>query len=314
MDVNIKEKCEKMIGSHKIVLFMKGNRKQPNCGFSSRVVGMLEELEVDYQTFNVLYDSGRTDEWGQNDPDIRGGMKEFSSWPTFPQLYVDQDFVGGCDIITELNQSGELAQLLGVTLEEVSLPKIECSEAMINVLKASLQKHDGGVHLEISKDFQYDIGIGPKQPGNFEVVVQGVPFYLSRGSAKRADGLKLDYDSRPEGGVLIDNPNEPQVGDLSVVDLKKWLDEGKDLAIFDVRGEDERAISKLAEAKPFDAEGQAFFATLAKDSTIVFQCRSGGRSMQAARHFALQGYTNVHNLVGGINAWSAQIDSSIPQY
>ena len=150
MDSRIKEKCEKMIGSHKIVLFMKGNRKRPNCGFSARVVGILDELEVDYQTFNVLYDPGKTEEWGQNDADIRGGMKEFSSWPTFPQLYVKQDFVGGCDIVTELNQSGELAELLGVKLEEVSLPQIECSESMINVLKVSLQKHDGGVHLEMT--------------------------------------------------------------------------------------------------------------------------------------------------------------------
>ena len=303
MDQGLKDKCEKMVNSHKVVLFMKGNRQRPNCGFSARVIGILEELDIDYQTYDVL-----------SEPDIRSGMKEFTNWPTFPQLYIEQEFVGGCDIITEMSQSGELASTLGVTLEEVSPPTVHCSEAFLNVIRASLQRYEGGVHLDITKDFQYDIGIGPKQPGNIEVLVDGVPFYFSRGAAKRADGIRLDYDSSPEGGVSIDNPNEPQVGDLSVAELKQWMDEGKELVVFDVRGEDERAISKIASAHPFNAEGQALLASLPKESTIVFQCRSGGRSLQAAKHFALKGYSNVYNLVGGINAWAAEIDTSLAQY
>ena len=100
MTEELRSKLQTMIDSHDVVLFMKGNREQPQCGFSSRVVGVLEELEAEYQTYNVF-----------SDPDIRSGMKDFSQWPTFPQLYVKQEFLGGCDVITEMMQSGELAPL-----------------------------------------------------------------------------------------------------------------------------------------------------------------------------------------------------------
>jgi monothiol glutaredoxin len=80
---------------------MKGNRLQPQCGFSARVVQILDSLLPEYTTVDVL----RT-------PEIREGIKEFSAWPTIPQLYVDGEFLGGCDIVTELYTSGELQQKL----------------------------------------------------------------------------------------------------------------------------------------------------------------------------------------------------------
>lgn len=140
-----------MVDSHDVVLFMKGNRQQPQCGFSARVVGILEELEIDYQTYNVF-----------SDQDIRSGMKDFSQWPTFPQLYIKQEFVGGCDLVTEMMQSGELPGMLGVKLEEVEPPTIHCSPNILSLFKESLETHQGGIHLEVTKNFQYDIFIGPK--------------------------------------------------------------------------------------------------------------------------------------------------------
>ena len=92
---------DRLVRSKPIVLFMKGNRRFPACGFSATVVGILDKLTSGYETVNIL-----------EDPEVREGMKEFSSWPTFPQLYVSGKFVGGCDIVTEMHQSGELAGLL----------------------------------------------------------------------------------------------------------------------------------------------------------------------------------------------------------
>ena len=89
------------ITNNKVMLFMKGNAMFPQCGFSARVVQILTHMGVPFQTANVLEDAG-----------LREGIKEFSSWPTIPQLYVDGEFVGGCDIITEMYQSGELEGLL----------------------------------------------------------------------------------------------------------------------------------------------------------------------------------------------------------
>ncbi len=89
------------IGSDRVVLFMKGNRSVPQCGFSATLVQILDTLVPDYTTVDVLAD-----------PEIREGIKEYSSWPTVPQLYVSGEFVGGCDIVRELFASGELEKLL----------------------------------------------------------------------------------------------------------------------------------------------------------------------------------------------------------
>ena len=105
-----KTKIEKIINQHDVVLFMKGTSKMPQCGFSSRVAGILNYLEVNFKDVNVL-----------EDDEIRQGIKDFSDWPTIPQLYVKNVFIGGSDIITEMTMSGELDQLL--TEEKVSFSR-----------------------------------------------------------------------------------------------------------------------------------------------------------------------------------------------
>lgn len=102
MDEATKTKIESALDKSRIVLFMKGSKHFPQCGFSAQVVQILKRMGVDeFHDVNILAD-----------PDVRQGMKEYSNWPTFPQLYVDRRFVGGCDIVTELFESGELEKLL----------------------------------------------------------------------------------------------------------------------------------------------------------------------------------------------------------
>jgi monothiol glutaredoxin len=91
----------KAVASNDVVLFMKGNKNFPQCGFSAQVVQMLGHLGVDYKDVNVL-----------DSMEVREGIKSFSNWPTIPQLYVKGEFVGGCDIVREMFQAGELQQLL----------------------------------------------------------------------------------------------------------------------------------------------------------------------------------------------------------
>ena len=88
------------VSTHDVVLFMKGTKAMPQCGFSSRVAGVLNYMGVEYQDVNVL-----------TDEELRQGIKEYSDWPTIPQLYIKGEFVGGCDIITEMTLSGELDQM-----------------------------------------------------------------------------------------------------------------------------------------------------------------------------------------------------------
>jgi monothiol glutaredoxin len=102
MSEDIRSRIEGLIKGNKVMLFMKGTRQFPACGFSNAVVQILKKETVPFETFNILADG-----------DVRQGLKEYSNWPTFPQLYIDGKFVGGCDIVTELHQSGELARELG---------------------------------------------------------------------------------------------------------------------------------------------------------------------------------------------------------
>ncbi len=109
-------RIKEIVDRSDVVLFMKGTKMMPQCGFSSRVAGVLNFMGVEYQDVNVLADPG-----------IRQGIKDFSDWPTIPQLYVKGEFVGGCDIITEMTLSGELDQLFeakGVTYDKAAAEKI----------------------------------------------------------------------------------------------------------------------------------------------------------------------------------------------
>lgn len=101
MQDEVRSRIDELIKNHRVMLFMKGNKTFPSCGFSARVVQILKHHGVEFETFNVLAD-----------PSIRDGIKEYSDWPTIPQLYVDGEFIGGCDIVTDMHNSGELGPLL----------------------------------------------------------------------------------------------------------------------------------------------------------------------------------------------------------
>lgn len=101
MDDATRQKIDSLVHDHKVVLFMKGTRNFPQCGFSNAVTQILNGLGVQFKDVNVLAD-----------PAIREGVKEYTQWPTVPQLYVGGKFVGGCDIVRELHGKGELAPLL----------------------------------------------------------------------------------------------------------------------------------------------------------------------------------------------------------
>ena len=105
MDASTKQRIEQLIGSSPVFVFMKGNKLMPQCGFSNNVVQILNALAVPFETFDVL-----------SDPEVRQGIKEFSDWPTIPQVYVNGEFIGGSDILIEMYNSGELREKLAVAL------------------------------------------------------------------------------------------------------------------------------------------------------------------------------------------------------
>lgn len=101
MEDSAREKIKASLEKNRVCLFMKGNRKHPECGFSAQVVQVLDVYGVNYETVDVLQD------WS-----VREGIKEYANWPTIPQLYVDEEFVGGCDIVTDMHRQGTLKETL----------------------------------------------------------------------------------------------------------------------------------------------------------------------------------------------------------
>ncbi len=99
--LELNEQIKQLINSSKVVLFMKGNAEMPMCGFSANTVGILKHLGIGFKTFNIL-----------NDQEIRQGLKEYSNWPTYPQLYINGKLIGGNDIVTEMYETGDLQELL----------------------------------------------------------------------------------------------------------------------------------------------------------------------------------------------------------
>lgn len=105
MDSQLQQRIQQLIGSSPIYVFMKGTKLMPQCGFSNNVVQILQSLGIPFASFDVL-----------SDPEIRQGIKEYSNWPTIPQVYVKGEFIGGSDILIEMYNSGELREKLEVAL------------------------------------------------------------------------------------------------------------------------------------------------------------------------------------------------------
>ena len=311
IDPGLRTRIQEIIDSDNVVLFMKGTRHFPQCGFSATVTQILSQLVPQYKTVNVL-----------TDPQIREGIKAYSEWPTIPQLYVKGKFVGGCDIVRELFQSGELQSMLGAPGAEAAAkpaaaagpaPKISVSAAAKQAIAAAKGNEQGTLRLEISPDFEHALSIDDPSDGDHQVDAGGIIVLVDPDSAQRANGVQIDYD---EGGAgfKVENPNEgPKVRQLTPAGLKAMLDEKKPFQFFDVRTPAEQERATLG-ARLLDEAALQDIDALDRDTPLVFHCHHGGRSQAAAERFVQAGFREVYNLSGGIDAWSLQIDPSIPRY
>ncbi len=303
----LRAKIEQLIKSDDIVLFMKGTKSFPQCGFSASVVNILNTMVPKYTTVNVL-----------SDPEIRQGIKEYSDWPTIPQLYVKGELIGGSDIVRNLHEAGELAGKLGVVLGPVTAPDIKVTATALEVLRGALGDADPGsvIHVSVDGSWEHGLDIGPPEKASASFEQGGVSFQIDRGSASRAAGLVIDFVEGPGGGGFkLDNPNRPaSVREITAKDLKALLDSGTVKELFDVRTQQERDRAKIDGAKLLDDKAMAYVDGLSKDTPIAFHCHHGGRSRNAAEHFLKKGFKTVYNLAGGIEAWSRDVDPKVPRY
>ncbi len=301
---SLQNKIASLLLTDRVVLFMKGNRRAPQCGFSAQVVQILDSMLPDYSTVDVLAS-----------PEIRDAIKQYSNWPTIPQLYVDSNFIGGCDIVREMSSTGELQKLFGVRESSPQVPTITVSESATKAFETAVTDAAGdSLRLQVTPEFEHDLYFGPRAAGDIEVRTNGPVFLLDKGSATRADGIHIDFVTGPNGGFKIKNPNEPvRAKPLSPQELKSLLDR-QEIVLFDVRPEDERKIASIPAARPLDADGQEYLFALDPNAPIALHCHHGIRSDSAAQQLIRHGFRNVYNLSGGIDAWSQAVDPAVPRY
>lgn len=307
--MSVETDIERIVADHPVVLFMKGTRTAPQCGFSARACDILDEYLEEYATVNVLAD-----------PRIREGVKTFSKWPTIPQLYVKSKFVGGSDIIHELTESGELADILGVKRLDLEQPTITMSKSAENAFlkfwEAEGDSEEPVVRLTIGSNWDPLLDLDLIRPGDLVIDMGELDLVMTRSTARRADGVKIDFIERGgQSGFKVENPNRPpMVKQLTVDELKQWMDQGKPHLLVDVRTDEERSTAKIEPSVQLDAAMRAQLEEMDRAQTIVFFCHRGSRSQQAANHLLNMGFTDVHNLQGGIDAWSMHVDPDVPRY
>src|ERR1043165_5224859 len=201
LDPATRKKIEQLVASDAVVLFMKGSRSFPQCGFSASVVNILNTLIPKYTTVNIL-----------SDADVRSGMKEFSDWPTFPQLFVKGEFVGGADIVRQMHESGDLETKLGDLVAPAKAPTVTVSPRAAKELSEALREGSPGdvIHLTITPAWEHQLDLGPQEASHVTVQSNGVTLQLDRASAGRGNGVTIDFIEASDGaGFKIDNPNRP---------------------------------------------------------------------------------------------------------
>ncbi len=300
-----REKIEDLIQQNRVVLFMKGTPKAPQCGFSSKTVGLLDSVLDNYKSVDVL-----------EDQEVREGIKVYGDWPTIPQLYIDGELVGGCDIVTAMFNNCELHEMLGVEAPDRTPPEVTITDAAAEKILEAMEGHEGiGLHFAVDAGWQSQFNLAPAEGHELKIETKGITMLFDLASAQRAQGAVIDWVESMQGaGLTINLPQAPEpVKQMSVSELKNGLDDNS-VILIDVRGSEEQALASLDAAKPMNSETMQLMEALPKDTALAFICHIGNRSQVAAEHFRKQGFTNVNNVVGGIDAWSKEVDSSVPEY
>ena len=296
LDPATRQRIQALLQDNRVVLFMKGEPRAPQCGFSASAAGALDALGVPYAHVDVLADAA-----------IREGIKQYGEWPTIPQLYIDGELVGGADIIGQMAASGQLHEVLGLPAPDRTPPGFSLTPAATAFLRKALDDAGDDYVLRIDVDGGYNarLQLAQRDPSLVTGEAAGIVAQFDLPSAQRARGMSIDFVDDARGrGLVIDNPNAPpKVRGMVPEEVARRVQAGS-LLLVDVRPPDERARAEAPVAHRHLDHGVDALEALPKDTAIAFLCRSGGRSAQAAEHFRQRGFREVYNVSGGINAWA----------
>ena len=304
----VRQRIDSLVSQDKVVVFMKGRRNAPECGFSTVVAEILDGYLEEYTAVDIL-----------GDAELRDGLREYSQWPTIPQVYVDGEFVGGVDVLRQLHEAGQLAEVFGDRTAALPPADLQVTQAAATAIRDALSQPEGEVflRLRVNSQFYNDLSVDPPQPGDITMVSCTITVVVDPATLRRAHGSVIDYVTQDdETGFRVDNPNVPAaVAQLIVSKFEQMIrDPAPGQRIIDVRTPQERRICAIESSELYDLDLRDELLALPRETPLVFCCHHGGRSQRLAEDFVAAGFRHVYNVVGGIDAWAREIDPKMARY
>ncbi|MDF1663027.1 MAG: Grx4 family monothiol glutaredoxin [Planctomycetota bacterium] len=315
-----KEAVKDVVTEDKIVVFAKGTKEVPRCGFSARAIQVVQSAGKPFKVVDIL-----------SDPSIRPALVAFSSWPTTPQVYLDGEFLGGSDIILELHESGELqkkiANSYGEEYKEVQdNQRVEVTDEAVKMVKEFMETDADFLRLSVqvkegARAYSLELDSHTSAATDLKWKVKGLTVIVAKTMSELFEKLEVSWVNKDgnEGFAVKEIGNPPALPvpiDIDKADLARLMrseiKEGK-LWIVDVREDDEWKSGHGEEAVhlPLSRLEKVWKdAGFDPKDTLVFYCAAGKRSLSAANHFRHKlGYPNTRSLVGGIGNYPSNIIS-----
>lgn len=304
----IHQRIEALTRSHRLVLFMDGTSEAPESAASLSACRVLDGIGLDYTQVDLEFDRR-----------LREGIAAHGGLPAIPQLFIDGEPVGGVDVIERMAHSGELHAALGLAAPDRTPPTVRLTPAAAEFLRGVIANSGSDMVAEISVDAQFAscLCIEPRRKDAIATEVEGVPLQFDLASARRADGLSIDWediDRGPSWSFVYPNAPVPKpVRAISPADADARVRAGT-LTIVDLRPAQERALAPLPVPFLHMDDGTHEIRNLPPDAPLACLCHRGDRSYYAAEHFLQLGHRDVYHVEGGIDAWADSVDASIPHY
>lgn len=304
----IRQRIEPLLRANRLVLFMNGTPDAPERFFSHKICHLLDGLGLEYAYFDVSSDSK-----------LREDIKAYGGLHAIPQLYLDGELVGDGDVVERMAGSGELHAALGLAVPDRTPPTVHLTQAAAQFLRDVITSKGSSTVTDIVVDAQFRslLRFQPRRKDGIVVEVEGVSLQFDLASARRADGLSIDWKDIERGpSLLISHPKAPTpkpVRWISPADADMRVRAGT-LTIIDVRPREERALARLSVPFLYLDDGTHEIRNLSPDTPLAILCHRGDRSWHAAEHFIQLGHHDVYAIEGGIDAWAESVDVSVPRY
>ena len=293
--------------AHRLVLLMDGTSARPETAASARACHVLDGLGIDYAQVDALADPARA---GRNI-----GKREARG---VPQLYLDGRPAGGADAIERMANTGELQAALGLPPPDRRPPRVQLTPQGAQALRDALRSEPGDIVAELilSPRLAGSLHLVPRRPDAIVVEVDGVPLQFDIASARRAEGLSIDWADIERGDGLVlsrDGCRVEPVLPITPAEADARARAGT-LTLVDVRDRHDRALAHLPIPFLTLDEDSHTIRNLPPEAPLATLCHRGDRSRHAAAHLYRLGHRETFYVEGGIDAWAETVDASIPRY